>query len=109
MTSYRIHTPTFTTEIDVDTNTIINSGPMLAWTLGKDFDTFREYCNKTGWTIEPMLGNNGSHVSWLEYKSEGYELFWHEDVLQRVTWHPKNGDARDLSVSEMPEVLRKLL
>lgn len=106
MTQYRILSPNFVATLVEAGDAVVQSAPVLSWTVGMSFSTVRDYCQSRGWQIEPMLETH--RPQWLEYHGTCYELEWRGNTLLRITEH-SDGETRALSFSELPEPLQSLL
>jgi len=106
MTQYRILSPNFVATIVEAGDAVIQSAPVLSWTVGMSFALVRDYCQSRGWVIEPMLELH--QPEWLEYHGVCYQLHWKNNTLLRITRH-ESGEAKDISFSELPFPLQQLL
>ena len=54
-TTYRITAPHFCAAVIRQGDIVIQSAPILQWTVGRDWEFVRTYFNRKGYTIEPLL------------------------------------------------------
>lgn len=105
MRKYRLEIPAFDTTIVVGSDRVLSTEPIFHAAVGSDFSAFRTYCEKLGWRIEPMLERPSS----VEYKGDVFELHWTGDMVTRITlWHEEE-EGRDITFSELPEVIRDMI
>lgn len=106
MTQYRIISPYFTATLIESGDAVTSASGVIAWTVGQSWEYVRNYCNARGWEIEPMLERH--KPNWLGYHGVYFELTWFADTLTRITKH-EDGEATDISFSELPETLQNLI
>ena len=107
MQTYKITAPSFVGALIVGGDTVLQSAPVLEWTVGQPFVTARDYCRKRGWIVEPLAED--VKPTWLEIDGTVYEITWHEGAITHITSHESGEESRDLSWNEIPEILRKQL
>jgi hypothetical protein len=103
MTIYRIISPFFTATVTESGDAVTEASDALSWTVGQSWESVRRRCNNMGWELEPMLERH--KPNWLGYHGVFFELTWHGDTLSRITKH-EDGEATDISFSELPETLQ---
>lgn len=111
MTTYRILAPHFVAAVIVSGDVVMQSAPILRWAVGRYWQEVRDYCQKKGWKVEPLIDltvKEAKRPSLVQLNGSKYELHWNGPVLTRVTQH-KNGEEIDLQFSEMPEQIQRLL
>ena len=106
MTTYRINAPHFCAGLVVTGNLVIQSAPVLHWTVGRDFSFVRTYCEQRGWTVEPVTED--SRPQWLEAGDRLFELHWQDQRIVRISEH-RDGDVHDVAFTELPEVMKEAL
>ena len=106
MTFYRIVSPHFVASVITNGHIVLQSAPVLGWTVGKTFPYVRDYCAARGWSVEPL--DEPVHPDWLEVDGRVYELLWHGEALSRISLH-EDGEVTELGYDELPEQLKELL
>jgi hypothetical protein len=107
MKSYRINSPTFVAACIVGGDIVLQTGPVLGWSVGQSFAALRDYCQKRGWVVEPLA--ELVRPTWFEIDGLVYELEWNEDVLSRIVLHEGGEDSRELRYDELPDLLKEQL
>lgn len=107
MTSYRVHSPNIVVLVIEAGDLVVQSGPLLHWSVGRTFTSLRDYCKARGWLVEPLI--NPNPVTWLEDDNVAYELHWHKGRITRITRHDSDSDPVDVRFSDLPENLKALL
>lgn len=107
MTTYLITSPHFCVGVVVSHDHVVQTAPIIKWTLGKPFANVRDYCRKRGWTIEPCPTQ--SNPVWLEYDGVSYELGWDGDTVHRVIAYEPGVEPRELTARQLPQCLKNIL
>ncbi len=103
MTTYRITSHHFCAAVIVSGDLVLQSAPILAWSVGKDWEWVRTYFNRKGWTIEPLADREHSHVTWVDTEEASYELKWVGETCLRITKHVEGYEPEDVTSGELPE------
>jgi hypothetical protein len=106
MTTYRISAPHFVAGIVASGDLILQAAPILSWAVGRDFGSVRDYCQRKGWQIEPVLAPR--HPTWLELHGSAYELRWDGNRISSVVLH-EDGEEKEMTFNELPDELKELL
>ncbi len=93
----------------VEDNLVIQSAPILSWTVGRQWPYFRDYCEKKGWTIEPLVDDMHVHVEWIDTEEASYEFHWVGNRCLRITKHVEGQNPEDVSASELPSEITELI
>lgn len=104
---YRIHAQGAPLDISVLGEYVTEAPPALDLAIGHTFDYLRTYAERKGWLIEPLVADK-EHPSHVEYKGAVYLLIWRADSLRQIIKH-ENGEETELTYSELPEVVRRVL
>jgi hypothetical protein len=107
MTTYRLFTPHFVAAIIEDGGLILQSAPSLAWSVGRQFSTLRDYAEAKGWTIQPLI-NEVDQTNTIKYQGTTYEFYWEDGRIVRITRHTDDA-SKDITISELPKAVRNLL
>ena len=104
MQLYRVTAPHFVAGVVVSGDYVLQSAPILGWSVGKPFPFLRDYAKRRGWIVEPLEEN--AHPTWLELDGRVYEITWSEDTIERITVLEAGEEPKELSYNELPEILR---
>lgn len=107
MQSYRIVAPHFVAAVIVGGDLVLQSAPILNWSVGKPFVLLRDYSRKRGWIVEPL--EETVHPTWLELDGTVYEITWNEDTITGITAHESGEESRELTWDELPSILKDQL
>ena len=109
MTTYRITSTYFCAAAIVSGDLVIESAPILSWSVGREWSRLRDYANMKGWTIEPLPEQDKAHVSWVDTEEASYEMHWVGKRCLRITKHVEGEQPEDITAEEMPEEVSGLI
>jgi len=105
MQTYVVNSPDFAVVLIRDADMVVQTGPLLSWSVGREFSSVRRYIESRGWRMSPVMDEEDSHPRWLEIDGCAYELHWKHGCLKRVTQHLE-GTAIDLCYEQIPDALK---
>jgi hypothetical protein len=107
MQTYRITAPHFVAGVIVSGDYVLQSAPIVGWSVGQPFATLRDYSQRRGWIVEPML--ESAQPTYLELEGRVYEIEWQDESIQRITMTDSGEEPRELTYDELPEILKEQL
>jgi hypothetical protein len=75
------------------------ASPIFDWAVGLEFAYVRNYCEKKGWTIVPVI--NELDVTTFEYRGSQYCLYTDGCNIKQIT-----KDDKEISWKEFPSMLK---
>lgn len=109
MTQYLIESNDFKALVTEDGGICTAVSPEFDLCLGLPFAHVRDYCNRKGWFVIPIIPEEAIiRPTLVEIGHVTYSLKWVADILVRVTIQDGFSN-RDLSFDEIPESLKNLL
>ncbi len=109
MTTYRIVSSYFCAAVIVSGELVIQSAPILGWTVGRDWAWVRDYFVRKGWQVQPLPDEESHHVQWIDTEEASYELKWIGRACMRITKHVDGYEPEDVTTGELPvEVLEMI-
>ena len=106
MTTYKITSPAFVAGIIVGGDIVVQAPPVLGWSVGVSFISVRDYCKKRGWIIEPVA--DSIKPTMIELDGRVYEIRYRSNNIESIVLY-EDGEERELSWSEVPEILKEQL
>jgi hypothetical protein len=108
MQYYRVTAPHFVAALAVETDRVLQSAPILSWSVGQQFEVVRDYCKQKGWEIEPLL--NDSKPQLIEADGRIYRLHWNGGVLTRITVIDRSTETtHDVRYRDLPEKIKSIM
>lgn len=106
MKTYRILAPHFTAGIEVSGDVVLQAAPILGWTVGKSFISFRDYAKARGWSLEPL--DDRQRPQWIELEGRVYEIRWSGNTIIRISLH-ENEEVTDIKFDDLPDIIKRMI
>jgi len=106
VTIYRIVSPHFAAAVIVSSDMVLQSAPILAWSVGGTWGRLRSYAERKGWSVEPLPD---AHVEWIDCEDASYEFVWNGNRCQRVTRHIDGYEPEDIDFEDLPDDVKTLI
>jgi len=107
MTTYRIEAPHFCAAVIGNGGTVVQSAPVLRWSVGRPVTQVLDYCRQRGWTIVPLPAHNAPVT--IEHGGDLYEFHQSDGRTTRITLHEADEMPRDVRYDELPDAVKRLL
>jgi hypothetical protein len=90
-------------EITESNGVVTEASPALDWSVDLPFDYVRQYCERKGWKIVPIM-DNLLDVKTFTFKGSRYDLYHDGINIKQIM-----KDDKEIAWSELPSVLKGLL
>lgn len=108
MTTYKVISPLFVAVVHVSSGIVVQTAPVLEWTLNRDWPSVLENFKHRGWTVAPVL-DDGPRTTHLTYDGVLYEFHWSDKRCIRITRHQEGCESEDITADELPDELLSLI
>jgi len=102
ITTYRIVAPYYVADLVKDEDTIVQTAPILKWAIGKSWEFVREYLQRKGYTIEPVIDEAETRFA-FETKAGTFVVYHAGSFIQKIEYFDHEEEKIEVKFDQLPD------